>query len=855
MGVSTREPAVMDGTGRPTAESEAQRLAEEQAALRRVATLVAREAPREEVFTAIAEEVCQLLRTEETRLLRYDDPEAIVIARWGSLEDIMPIGSRIALARDSATARVFRTGRAARIDYEAASGAVAERLRELALRSVVGTPIVVEDRLWGAMITVTSRDEPLPPEIESRFAQFTELMAAAIANAESHARAKQLVDEQEALRRVATLVARGVPPEQVFGAVAAEVSVLFGADVAAIVRFEGDATVTVLGDVGGPHEAGARITLDPGYVVDTVRATGHSARFDTDDPPAAHRESLVRRLGVRSAVASPIVVEGELWGAITAASRHGPMWPAAERRLTQFTELVATAVANAQAREELTGLAEEQAALRYVAELVARETSSQEVFLAVTEQSRRVLDTEAVGLLRFERDGLATLVAQSQTPWDPPPLGTRFTLDGENVVTDVVRTGHVARADDWTEATGAVAAMATVLGVRSIVAAPIVVEGRLWGTMIAATSQSQPLPSDTERRVGQFADLIATAIANAEARAELSRLADEQAALRRVATLVAEGTSSSALFDAVAVEIEQLLGADSVVLTRYKPDERVSALADRVRASGRAAREDANGLVSVGAPIAVQGRLWGVALASWQGPATPPADTEQRMAQFAQLVETAIANADSLDQLVASRARLVTAGDAARRRVVRDLHDGAQQRLVHAIITLKLAQDALRVIPREGVSLVAKAVEYLERGNEELRELAHGILPAVLTNGGIGAGVDALVERLDMPVYVDVPAQRFKPEIEATAYFIVAEALTNVAKHAQASIAEVKAYAEDAVLHVEVRDDGVGGADDGGHGLVGLTDRATALGGRLEVQSPALGGTRVVAMLPLDGDR
>jgi signal transduction histidine kinase len=146
-------------------------------------------------------------------------------------------------------------------------------------------------------------------------------------------------------------------------------------------------------------------------------------------------------------------------------------------------------------------------------------------------------------------------------------------------------------------------------------------------------------------------------------------------------------------------------------------------------------------------------------------------------------------------------------------------------------------------------------VEYLERGNEELRELAHGILPAVLTNGGIGAGVDALVERLDMQVHVDVPAQRFEPEIEATAYFIVAEALTNVAKHAQASIAEVKAYAEDAVLHVEVRDDGVGGADDGGHGLVGLTDRATALGGRLEVQSPALGGTRVVAMLPLDGDR
>src|SRR6188472_741578 len=219
-------------------------------------------------------------------------------------------------------------------------------------------------------------------------------------------------------------------------------------------------------------------------------------------------------------------------------------------------------------------------------------------------------------------------------------------------------------------------------------------------------------------------------------------------------------------------------------------------------------------------------------MASWTDERSPPADTEKRMRQFAQLLETAIANADSLDQLIGSRARLVTAGDAARRRVVRDLHDGAQQRLVHTIVTLKLARQALGENSGEVESLLAKALEYAERSNAELRELAHGLLPASLANGGVGAGVDALIERVDLPVRVDVPDERFEPEIEASAYFIVAEALTNVVKHARATAAEVTAYVERDTLHVEVHDDGVGGADRDGHGLLGLADRAAALGGR-----------------------
>ena len=371
--------------------------------------------------------------------------------------------------------------------------------------------------------------------------------------------------------------------------------------------------------------------------------------------------------------------------------------------------------------------------------------------------------------------------------------------------------------------------------------------------------------------------------------ASLAQLAEEQAALRRVATLVAEGAAPTAVFDAVAAEMEGLLHADGVTLSRYEPGSEVTVVAHRgsnarrvppgsrvrhegenvttmVRRSERPARmesyagthgaiaelvHDLGVRATVGAPVVVDGLLWGVVIANWRGEESPPAGTEERMAQFAQLLDTAIANADSRDQLTASRARLLTAADEARRRVVRDLHDGAQQRLVHTIVMLKLAQRALREKDEEAESLVGAALEQAEQGHTELRELAHGILPAVLTRGGLGEGVRSVVGRLDLPVQVDVPAERFPADIEASAYFIVAEALTNVVKHANAGRAEVRASVEDGMLHVEVRDDGIGGADPGGHGLVGIADRATALGGRLKIENPVGGGTLVAATLPL----
>jgi GAF domain-containing protein/HAMP domain-containing protein len=700
----------------------------EQAALRRVATLVAREAPQGEVFTAIAEQIGQLLGTEEIRMLRYeDDRRAVVVASWGQSNDVMPIGSRLRLEDDSPASRVFRTGQPARIDdYARVSGPTADGARSGAIRSVVATPILVEGRLWGAMAAGTTHDEPPSPETESRLGQFTELMATAIANTESHARAERLTEEQAALRRVATLVAKESSPAEVFARVAEEVASVLGDVDCALVRDEGD--------------------------------------------------------GTGSAVA--------IWGS------NAPV-----------------------------------------------------VF----------------------------------------PVGARLPLDSDSVLASALREGRPYRIDDYSGSSGTFSERAREIGIRSAVGCPIVVGGRTWGAMAVANYAAEPFPAQTEGRIAQFSELVATAIANAAARTEVERLAEEQAALRRVATLVADGASPPAVFDAVAAEMEKLLGADRVTLSRYEPDAEITVVAHRGSEAWRLPSgsriSDGGGTVSslvrrteqtariehihpadtasaelasvlgmgaaVGAPIVVDGRLWGIIAAIWNRAKSPPADTEARMEKFAELLDTAIANADSRDQLTASRTRLLTAGDEARRRVVRDLHDGAQQRLVHTIITLKLARRAFRKNDGKAESLIGEALEQAEQGNAALRELAHGILPEVLTSGGLRAGVDAMVARLDLPVDVDVPAERFGAEIEASAYFIVAEALTNVVKHSAAGHADVRASVQDGMLHVEVRDDGVGGADPDGHGLVGLGDRLTALGGRLEIDSPAGGGTLCAATLPL----
>jgi signal transduction histidine kinase/PAS domain-containing protein len=373
-------------------------------------------------------------------------------------------------------------------------------------------------------------------------------------------------------------------------------------------------------------------------------------------------------------------------------------------------------------------------------------------------------------------------------------------------------------------------------------------------------------------------------------RDELRRLAEEQAALRRVATLVARGVSSGEIFETVTREVGLLFGGDMARMERYGSDHTVTGVAgwsrsaDRKLAVGtrlaleglniaalvqqtmRPARVDsfagASGPIaeetralgiraSIGCPIVVEDRLWGVIAVSTRGDATFPRGAESRIGEFTELVATAIANADSRGELLASRARVLAAADDARRQVVRDLHDGAQQRLVHTIITLKLAQQAQRQDEGTADALVAEGLRHAETANAELRELAHGLHPSALAVGGLAAGIEALVSRTAVPVRVDVSLERLAPEIEASAYFVVAEALTNVAKHSHAQSAEVKVWIDGGALHLEVRDNGIGGAHAAGTGLIGLADRLAALGGRLRIESPPNSGTLVAATLPL----
>ena len=375
-----------------------------------------------------------------------------------------------------------------------------------------------------------------------------------------------------------------------------------------------------------------------------------------------------------------------------------------------------------------------------------------------------------------------------------------------------------------------------------------------------------------------------------QARQDLRRLADEQAALRRVATLVAQAVPTAKVFEAVTREVGLQCDADLARLERFEADGTVTGVASwsasggadlavdtrfelegtsiaaRVRDTGRPARvdsfQDATGPIarearalgissSVGCPVVVGGRTWGVIAASRRRSAPFPPNIESHIADFTELVATAISNAEARAELVASRARVVSAGDEARRRLVRDLHDGAQQRLVHTIVVLKLARRAHGRDAEETQRLLDEALEHAEQTNAELRELAHGILPAVLARSGLAAGVDALVSRMRLPVSVDVTDERFPAGVEAGAYFIVAEALTNVVKHSQARSAAVRAWTDDGVLRVDVRDDGVGGASPDGSGLLGLHDRVVAVGGQLRIESPRGDGTRIAATLPL----
>ncbi|HUE26315.1 MAG TPA: GAF domain-containing protein, partial [Solirubrobacteraceae bacterium] len=672
---------------------------EEQAALRRVATLVARGGPPDEVFACVTEEVVRVLPVEFARMGRYESDETVTfVAASGGTDTLFPPGARLVLGGKNVSTLVAQTGRSARIDgYADASGPVGVAVREAGFRSAVGAPISVEGRLWGVMIVGSTLTESVPADTEARLAQFTELLATAVANAESRAGLARLAEEQAALRRVATLVAQDVPPEELFAAVAEEVVNVLPVQGARVGRYESDGTVTFVATTIEPGvakpaaarlaAAGKNLALGGKNLATLVYQTGRPARLDSFDDASGPVAAGVREIVGGAAVGTPIVVEGRLWGvAIAGSTLDRRLPPDTEARLTDFTELLATAIANAESRAGLARLAEEQAALGRIATLVARRVPPNEVFAAVTEEVGRVLPVQLARMGRYELDGTITFVAASGMTDAFFPAGSRLSVGGKNVTTLVAHTGRPARIDGYADASGRIGDTLREIGIRSAVGAPINVEGRLWGVMAVASTVQQRLPAGTEARLTQFTELLATAVANAESRAGLARLAEVQAALRRVATLVAQGVPPEQLFDAVADEVAQVLPVMSARVCRYESDGTITFLAAAeppgsllppgtrlklggknlatlVFETGRPARLDdfateASGPIgaagretpvgsAVGAPIVVESRLWGAVICGSKAGKPLPPDMEARLTDFTDLVAMAIANAQS----------------------------------------------------------------------------------------------------------------------------------------------------------------------------------------------------------------
>jgi signal transduction histidine kinase len=602
-----------------------------------------------------------------------------------------------------------------------------------------------------------------------------------------------------------------------------------------------------------------------------------------------------------STIQAPIAVAGRDWGAIIVSlGEPGPLPAATEARLMDFSDLVATAISNANARAEVERLAQQQAALRRVATLVAEAARPAEVFVKVCEEVVVLVPgVEAALIQRYDAGETATVVGSWAAPensvWveqartGPFRLGVRSTLEGSSITASVYRTQQAARIDDYRRAAGSIAASAPQLRVRSSVGSPIFAEGRLWGAIVAATSKPEPLADDVELRLAEFTELLGTAISNLHARAHVQRLLREQAALRRVATLVAQGAPPELVFTKVCEEAGPLLGAEAGLIDRFEADgycttvaswgklEEAFAFGSRwkvegsggaselVYRTGRPARQryDGPGSIAaearrvglrsaVGSPIVVGGRVWASLVVATSSEEGFPADAASRLAQFADLVGTSVANVQTRSDLEESRARIVVAADEERRQVVRDLHDGAQQHLAHTIVTVRLARRAFAQDEIEATALVGEALRHAEMANHSLRELAHGILPSILARGGLSAGVEVLAARMPIPVEIDMQVDRLPEAVEATAYFFVAEALANVAKHAQADEAAVTAHLDGHSLHLEVRDDGMGGARADGPGLLVLRDRLAALNGSLRVGTAAGGGTLLSASIPTD---
>jgi signal transduction histidine kinase len=396
------------------------------------------------------------------------------------------------------------------------------------------------------------------------------------------------------------------------------------------------------------------------------------------------------------------------------------------------------------------------------------------------------------------------------------------------------------------------------------------------------------MPETGAAEMGMLERSLNTMAGSLEAKeSDLERLLEQQSSLRRVATLVAREVAPAEIFGVVTREVGLLSGADVARMERYETDGTVTgiagwsrtddqlavgtrieldgvSIASLVLASGGPARVDdfagASGAMaeelvtaglraSVGCPIVVSSRLWGVIAASSKTEPFPEG-TEEKIADFTELVATAIANAESRAELAASRARVVAAADETRRRIERDLHDGIQQRLASLALDLRGADTSA---PAELGAHLTRVEAGVIEALEDLREISRGIHPAILSKGGLTLALRAMARSSAVPVELAVSVEEKLPEpVEVAAYYVASEALANVTKHAQASSVQMQGRHRNGALHLSISDDGVGGADPArGSGLIGLTDRVAAVGGTISVRSPVREGTSLEVTFPL----
>jgi signal transduction histidine kinase len=528
---------------------------------------------------------------------------------------------------------------------------------------------------------------------------------------------------------------------------------------------------------------------------------------------------------------------------------------------------------------------EEQAALRRIATLVAEGATQQELAAAVTSEIGRLFGAQKANTMRWDGDTIRVIGDWSEDGEVMQIAGQVFPFGGDTITARIVGTAAPARLNSAAELqTEFARARWAELGLQASIGAPIIVDDKVWGVVTAARTQpNDPFPPGAEYQLRDFAALVAQAIVNAEARREMAELAAEQSALRRIATLVAGGRPQAEVLDAVTSEAGRLFGASTVTLVRWEgvQDEVVvvaawndaetapiesgslyhpgagsatlAVLETGVASSSQESSPERGTCWVIAAPVIIKGSLLGALTASRFGSAMFPAGAEVHLRSFADLAAQSIANERAQAELRASRARIVRTADETRRRLERNLHDGAQQRLLSVSVTLRLAANTLASAPEETGRLLTAASEELNEALEELRDLARGLHPATLTKYGLVPALDALSKRAPLPVTVANDVDGRLPEaVEAALYYVASESLTNVVKYARASKVDVSVSCGNGVAVIEVVDDGVGGADPaGGSGFRGLADRTEALDGSFGVDSPPGKGTRVWARIPV----